>query len=610
MSILFECQHCQRRLKVNQTRAGQTVRCVVCGQQTSVPTLAASLEATKTFSPASGSDTAPFPSFEVTKPKRPTQQQSQRLTRRQRQNRTLYITLGSLGGLFAIFVVAVAMFAGNTQSESDAEGNHASAKSPGEAVAAVDGRTGGISGPSDPKAGTALERPSEAGSYIAEPKPQPSASPPTERNDIPLRPQDSATFEDGHRISWNGGPVQPVGIVNAANLIYTGEIVARNSVGRVPVITVMSEPFSILRFSPDDQQIVVQADLKTVQILKRSQSTSTLSWDSIASLDHQNEIFDATFSPDGQLLVTGSGPLSATKAADSPPGQLKFWNAATGELIGAPLEFPHRVRRVVFSPDGQLLAVSSSSFDFNASKKTLYGFAPADAVYLIDVNTRKRRFAPLKNVGEVHVLRFSPDGKRLVTAGLLDSSVRIWSVSDGKALGEPIPHAAGISEVLFDRSGRKLITGCHDGKVYIRDANTGRVLADCQDTIPEVDTGQGNGHLRTLLAITPDGQRIASARFKGGKVRLWAAPSGKPVAAPIEHPRIVTVVEIAPQGKLLLSADYSGIAQFWSVATGKPIGPPMQHDAAVSAATFSHDGRLLLTASPVEVRIWSVPRAF
>jgi WD40 repeat protein len=52
------------------------------------------------------------------------------------------------------------------------------------------------------------------------------------------------------------------------------------------------------------------------------------------------------FTPDGKRLVTGSGDE-----------RLQFWDPATGDPVGE-IEVPRVVRRVTFTPDGKLMAVT------------------------------------------------------------------------------------------------------------------------------------------------------------------------------------------------------------------------------------------------------------
>jgi WD40 repeat protein len=89
---------------------------------------------------------------------------------------------------------------------------------------------------------------------------------------------------------------------------------------------------------------------------------------------------------------------------------VRFWEAGTGQPIGAPLTgHTDRVTSVAFSPDGRIV---SGSFD-----KT---------VRIWDAGTGQPIGAPLTgHTDAVFSVAFSPDGRRIVS-GSWDKTLRIW----------------------------------------------------------------------------------------------------------------------------------------------------------------------------------------
>lgn len=69
---------------------------------------------------------------------------------------------------------------------------------------------------------------------------------------------------------------------------------------------------------------------------------------SLATLEHDNEVSLAVFSPDGTHIATASEDHTA-----------RIWDAATGKLLVAPFEHPGPVRSVAFSSDGRYLLTTS-----------------------------------------------------------------------------------------------------------------------------------------------------------------------------------------------------------------------------------------------------------
>ena len=67
--------------------------------------------------------------------------------------------------------------------------------------------------------------------------------------------------------------------------------------------------------------------------------------------------------------------------------------------------------------------------------------------------------------GTVWDLAFSPDGRRLASAGD-DHTVRIWNVATGEALGDPITgHTAPVMTVAFSPDGHRIASAGSDDTI-------------------------------------------------------------------------------------------------------------------------------------------------
>jgi uncharacterized protein (TIGR03067 family) len=149
-------------------------------------------------------------------------------------------------------------------------------------------------------------------------------------------------------------------------------------------------------------------------------------------------VFSATFSPDGKLLATASGPGSAIPEV---PGEVRLWGPTTGELIYKLKGHTGGVYSVAFSPDGKVLA-SGSMPPLPAPHKELA------EIKLWDTKTGKELRALRGHSGAVGSLAFSTDGKMLASGGgRFDSRVKLWDVTTGTDLGTLGP-LAEVADVL------------------------------------------------------------------------------------------------------------------------------------------------------------------
>ena len=70
---------------------------------------------------------------------------------------------------------------------------------------------------------------------------------------------------------------------------------------------------------------------------------------------------------------------------------------------------------------------------------------------------------------------FSPDGRRVVTAGD-DGTARVWDALDGTELLTIRGHTASVACAAFSPDGARIVTGSDDTTGKIWDAATGREL--------------------------------------------------------------------------------------------------------------------------------------
>jgi WD40 repeat protein len=274
------------------------------------------------------------------------------------------------------------------------------------------------------------------------------------------------------------------------------------------------------------------------------------------------------------LLWTAEALRKATEAGAedwkrAALANLSAWRRHLVELKGL-VACGFRVDSGAFSPDGQMI---------------LTGYTDKTA-RLWDVTTGRPIGQPLPHPNFVTCVAFSPDGQMILT-GCADKTARLWDVTTGRPIGQPLPHPNFVTCVAFSPDGQMALTECSDGKGRAWDARTGRPIGEpLEHTVPV-----------NRVAFSPDG-RILLTTSVDRTARLWDVTTGRPVGQPLPHPNFVTCVAFSPDGQTLLTGCADGEARTWDAATGRPIGQPLVHPTTsigVNCVAFSRDGQTILT---------------
>jgi WD40 repeat protein len=285
---------------------------------------------------------------------------------------------------------------------------------------------------------------------------------------------------------------------------------------------------------------------------------------------HKGWPWERGFSRDGKLLAVVSG-------AWGQPGEVKLWDVASGKAIRSlePGEGdPRQYAGCAFSLDGSTLAVGGRG-----------------GVCRWDVKTG-RPLEPLTgHLGQVFDVRYSPDGKTLLTAGE-DHTARLWDAATGKeqaVLGEH-RYAPAIAFAADARALGVAISRSYDGEFTFWATDTGKRIR----TIAH-PSGQPNG-----LAYSPDGKTLALGGYDG--LAVWDLDANKEKSH-FEPPGPVYSVAFSPNGKLLASASFGGTAKLWDIEGKKELAS----FPSPGAVAFSADGRLLVAGGKDNaIVIWDV----
>jgi WD40 repeat protein/tRNA A-37 threonylcarbamoyl transferase component Bud32 len=319
-----------------------------------------------------------------------------------------------------------------------------------------------------------------------------------------------------------------------------------------------------------------------------------------ASGDGSVKVWDAGFDPVCQTIQANDAPLLSV--AFSPDGQrvaavgtggcLKVFHPATGQEVLSSLE------SIKFAGTPGNFPVVGVSFSRD-SKKLATGY-DTGAVRIRDAASGVVELEFQANQGTVWDVAFSPDGKKIATAGGLGigspGKAEVWDAATGRHLYTPTGHDPQyqISGVAWSPDGKRLATACHDHTARLWDGQTGKPLL-----VLRGHTGAVRG-----VSFSPDGTRLATASYDQ-TVKLWDSSNGSLIATLKWHVHQVTSVAWSPDSKRLASASQDRAVHVWDAETGQELLALNGHAARVTNVAFSPDGRFLASVDwDGVVKVW------
>ena len=276
-----------------------------------------------------------------------------------------------------------------------------------------------------------------------------------------------------------------------------------------------------VKFSPVDTSLLASAGTTNgIRIWDLRKDTVT------AFRGHRGQINSVVFSPDGELLVSGSDDWT-----------FRLWDVETGAHIATLEHITGRTRspitEVAFSHDGQLLATAGQH------------------VKLWDASTQTE-IATLQHSNYVWALAFSPDGQFLA-AGDQAGSVKVWDVQERQVVAALEGDSRYVSAVAFSPDGRTLASAGYDGQIKLWETVSDWTL---------LGTLQNRGTVYTL-DFSPDGKALVSTGH--GAVTLWAVDSGEEITSLTGHSAWVFGAAFSLDGKTLASGGDDGTVRVQNI---------------------------------------------
>jgi WD40 repeat protein len=283
---------------------------------------------------------------------------------------------------------------------------------------------------------------------------------------------------------------------------------------------------------------------------------------------HSSYVFSVSFSPDGELLASGSGDET-----------IKIWEVGSWKLIKTLEGHSNWVLSVSFSPDGKLLASGSND----------------ETIKIWEVGSWKLIKTLEGHSNYVNSVSFSPDGK-LLASGSLDNTIKIWEVGSWKLIKTLEGHSSYVYSVSFSPDGKLLANGSYDKTIKIWEVGSWKLIK----------TLRGHSDSVWSVSFSPDGKFLASGSYDK-TIKIWEVGSWKLIKTLEGHSDWVLSVSFSPDGKFLASGSRDKTIKIWEVGSWKLIKTLKGHSDWVLSVSFSPDKKLSASGSRDKtIKIWEI----
>jgi WD40 repeat protein len=287
---------------------------------------------------------------------------------------------------------------------------------------------------------------------------------------------------------------------------------------------------------------------------------------------HTAEVLSLDFSPDGNLIASGS--IDNT---------MRIWDVREARLLRTMHGHPFPILTLMFSPNGSFLITGSTDSIgrvWRVSNGNLIGKLEGHA-------------------GWLNSLDISSDGAFIATCAD-DYTVRIWRFLDTKLIQTIDEGMSIVSQVAFTLDDNELAWSESNGnvRVWSLEGRWSHLLNNSKNSA-------------TSIAVAPVGDMLVSGH-SDGSLEIWDLGSEELLYELSGHTNPVTSLSFSPDGKWLVSGSTDGRPRVWEFSAVGSIPRAIYildgHEGPVNSVSFSPDGSLIASGSDDHtIRLWTLP---
>jgi WD40 repeat protein len=314
------------------------------------------------------------------------------------------------------------------------------------------------------------------------------------------------------------------------------------------------EGYTIAALSPDGRRVVAASPTKSLALLSLPKGEILREFPGT-----QANVLSVAFSKEGKRILASSRNTTAT-----------IWDAETGVVLATFTGHRREVQSANFTPDETRVITTVSGQPFE------------NTVGIWDAVTAKQLAMLEPGLGLSGAI-VNPDGNRLA----------VWLTDSPRTEPEVQVWDLGTFQMLWKRAGNR--------PAFVPGTTTLLYLVGAQVVVADTDSGREIAILKQhqapvlRVSVSADGRRAVSGAADGG-LAIWDI-GRRSLLRYTFQPRAVHLIAINRAATNFAATSPSGSVTMWDMSTGLPTATVPGHNDLVTRLEFAREGNLLLTSS-------------
>jgi len=346
---------------------------------------------------------------------------------------------------------------------------------------------------------------------------------------------------------------------------------------------------------------------------------------------HLDEVWDVDFSPDGNLLVSGSGDFG-----------IRLWHVDTGVEIGRLGGHNKDVFSVKFNHDKDNTLIASGSFDhsirlwdlstiynpnyiktFENSVRTIaisndqrylvYGGLDKQ-LYIDEINYENRhlnRVSAKKNIPfdyssgyNILSIAFHPNN-HLLAYGTTNNEVKFWDIQPkSKRINIPKIRVGGdVLSLNFNSDGSSVAAALSNGELKLWNIDPSKNLVSLDTVLSKKSSSKARS-----VSFSPSGNYLAAGFSSSNKsIFLWEKEKTDTLWRGINlghHSDGVWAVAFSPDSKYLASGSWDSSIRIWDLTNKQKLLTLRGHRGPVTSLVFLDNNTIISGSWDHTIRLW------